>query len=389
MSRIYTHASPSQIDTFELCPRKWAWDKIDGKPGKQNKYAAFGSRTHKILEAWFLNGTPPPNTPEGKTAKKILRHLPPPQTEGITVERSIDLELGGVKIKGYVDFSILDAKPRPFISDHKTTGGFHWALTAETMHEDVQVSSYGYEAMLRTNAREVDAQWTYGHRNGKKSLPVVRAGDNPITYEQIKPRLEKSIETVRTMRDIFESDVTAIEVPYNALGCDAYGGCPYEDLCNLTAHERFRSLMAQEKQEKSFLNKLRNKKKQNGAAEAAAPTPPTEEPKTEVPASKGTVNPPSAPETAPASPPEDKPAEKKKSRRGGRRKKADTPPKTEAAPTPAVPTAPTPPSVPVDVNASATVVMTIDQVIATYQRGVRDGVEFVNTIVAQTQGKKP
>lgn len=385
-------SSPSQVNTRETCLRKWAFDKIDGIRAPPNAYAAFGTRTHKILEVWFKDGTPPPNTAEGKVARNILKHLPPPQTPGILVERHIDLVLGGVPMIGYVDLSIFEGLDRPFISDHKTTGGLQWALDAETMHDDVQVSTYGYEAMVRTNKRAIDAQWTYGTRDGKKSLPVVRNADSkfgPITLEQITPRLEKTAQAVDEMRMIFERQIPALELPYDAAGCEAYGGCPYQEHCNLTPRERIQSIMNQKETESAFLSKLRGKKgKSNGAAGAATHPPPAAtagatEVAPPVPTNSGTVNPPSAPATAPASPPAE---EKPKKKRQSRRKKKDEPAAAQSAPeappaeTPAsAAPAPKPAAQAAPAAASGNMVpmadvrQMVELLVAEYRRGFADG----------------
>ena len=362
------------MNTYEDCKRKWAWAKLDGLDGGTNRYAAYGTRVHKIIQQWFSDRVPPPNTPEGKTARKIIAHLPPPQTPGILIEREMDLVLGGVPFKGFVDFSIFEGRERPFVSDHKSCGSFTFALTPDTMPDDVQVSNYSYEAMLRTNSNEVDVQWTYGTRDGKRSLPIVRT----ITYDDIKPRLEKTAQTAEEMRMIFEAAPPAIEVPYDASACEKYGGCPFKDNCNLTAREGFRSIMAQSKEQSKFLDKLKKKQRGNGAEPQTHPPAAAEEKKLEVvppvPTNSGTVNPPSAPATAPANPEGEPPKEKKKKAgRRSRSKPAET--STPASPTAAAPKPPKPAAAPsaepVDDRGS------IADALAVYRQGFLDGAEFM------------
>lgn len=49
---MITALSASQLKTFTLCPRKWAFDKRDRvpRPDTQNP---LGTRVHEILEAWY------------------------------------------------------------------------------------------------------------------------------------------------------------------------------------------------------------------------------------------------------------------------------------------------------------------------------------------------
>ena len=349
-------SSASQVSTAELCLRKWAFRKIDKIESPPNKYAAFGSRVHKLLEEWFKDGTPPPNTAEGRVARNILGHLPPPQTPGILVERKIDLMLGGVPMVGYVDLSILEGRERPFVSDHKTTSGLQWALAADDMHNDVQCSIYAYEAMVRTNSKTVDVQWTYGTRDGKRSLPVSRK----LSLDEIRPRLKRTAETVANLRDIFNEQIPGLELPYDAAGCEAYGGCPYQSICNLTPQERMQSIMSQKNTESAFLAKLRAKKGNGATTPTPHPAPVEPAPDPEIPPSVPTVvNPPSAPETVPEA------IEEKPKKRRGRRPKAKTAtPAPESPPTP-TPLAPSP--------APEGVLLSFEQVIDTYRKGFADG----------------
>jgi len=311
-------SSASQVSKAELCLRKWGFPKLDGIKATQNRYAAFGSTTHRYLEEWFVNRTPPPaNIPEGRTALLIIGELPPPQTPGIEIEKEIRLTLGGIPFKGCVDFRILAQLPRPFVSDHKTCGNFNYALTPDTMKDDIAATIYAYDAMCLTNEEAVDLQWTYGQRNGKKVLPVCAI----VTLDEIKPRLERTATTAKLLRDITEEHPKAIELPYDAAGCEAFGGCPFKKLCNLTPSERIRSIMAQGEAQKDWKKKLLNRK----AARAGEPLPHPEladeapEPHP-APADAAPINPPDAPPPEPAPAPAAAPSAPA---RRGRPKKTD------------------------------------------------------------------
>lgn len=328
-------SSPSQVATAELCFRKWAFLKIDKRTPPSNKFAAWGTKTHGHLEAWFLHRTPPPDTPEGRAARAILAHLPPPQTPGIEVEKEIRATLGGVPFKGYIDLRILEGRDVPFVSDHKTTGDLKWAKTPDDLVNDVAATIYAYDTMCAVNSTACDLQWTYATRHkSTKTLPVRRR----VTLDEIRPRLDKTAIKVAEMRTIFEHAPPALEVPYDAGGCEAFGGCPFRDDCNLSPQERIRSIMGQE-QHSAFLAKLRNKRGGNSAPETHPPDaePTTAPPAEPVPTAAGTVNPPEAPaEAATAPPPEpSKPAKTKRKRRTKKEIEADKAAKAAATATPA------------------------------------------------------
>lgn len=290
-------SSASQVSTFELCPRKWAFLKIEKLEDPPSRFAQFGTETHAHLEEWFKFNHLPPETKTGRCARAILRHLPPPQTPGIDIEHEIDVEIGGVPFKGFIDVRMLKRDPRPLVSDHKTTGDLKWALAPEDLPNDVQATIYAHATMLddRRQLDAVDLQWDYGTRDRARSLAVVRT----VTRADITPRLERTAESVQVMRELYEQQTPALDIEPDARGCEAYGGCPFRDRCNLTPQERMRSIMSQETQS-AFLAKLKAQKGNGAAARRDV----------------GQINPPEAP----------------KKKRGRPKKKAD--PVVEAKPEP-------------------------------------------------------
>jgi len=257
-------ASASSVSTFELCHRKWAWRAIDGLEGPQSKQAEFGTSVHALVEDWLRARNPPvEGTPEHRVAQAIIAHLPPPQlVDPNNVEVGLSMRLGGVYFVGYIDLFVPEHPEtrRPRVYDHKTTSDFGWALAPETMTDDVQATLYATWAFLKTKAPEVDLQWTYGlTRGAPKSLPVIRT----VTGRDIKDRVSKTIDSAKTMREIVNMGVTAIEVPYDAAACEAFGGCPFIENCKLTAQERIESIMSQGTAQLSLLEQLRLKRNNN------------------------------------------------------------------------------------------------------------------------------
>jgi hypothetical protein len=64
------YVSPSTLETFAACPRKWGWHKLDRLPKPQNKGAGFGDRVHKQHEGWLAFGRPYDlTTHEGEVAR--------------------------------------------------------------------------------------------------------------------------------------------------------------------------------------------------------------------------------------------------------------------------------------------------------------------------------
>ena len=74
-ARAYT-SSASQVNTAELCLRKWAWMKLDGLPDTQSQWAKFGTVVHKISERWLIDRIVPPASHEGNVARVIIQRYP-------------------------------------------------------------------------------------------------------------------------------------------------------------------------------------------------------------------------------------------------------------------------------------------------------------------------
>ena len=111
--------SASQIKTFGACARKWGFKYIDKIPDPPGKAAIFGSATHKQLEGWFENETPPDESKrEGVVAAAGL-HLYPKPEDVDYVEMSFVFDHEGILYRGFIDLAWGDETPT--ICDHKTS----------------------------------------------------------------------------------------------------------------------------------------------------------------------------------------------------------------------------------------------------------------------------
>ena len=87
--------SPTQVDTYRLCPRKWAWNKRDGVRKPSNKYAQRGNDAHEMLDGWLGRGEPPDLTTEiGKMVQPGLKFLPPPKSGESEHEFRLQTDVG-------------------------------------------------------------------------------------------------------------------------------------------------------------------------------------------------------------------------------------------------------------------------------------------------------
>lgn len=268
--------SASQVSTYELCARKWAWQKIDGLPSPPNKYAEMGTRVHAALEQWL--GTcelPSDDTLPGVVARAMIPHLPPPQAvQAENIEREFAWSRDGVSFRGFMDL-LVPSSTGCTIYDHKTTSDLAWAKTPDDLLEDVQATLYACVAMDELQIDAVDLQWTYATR---KPRPSVQPTKLRVLREDIEPRVSRTVQSAQEMLLIHAAGCSASEVPYDASACQAFGGCPFQENCNLTPQQRIQSVMSQETSKSSFLQRLQARKAASATSAVAVNPPEAETP---------------------------------------------------------------------------------------------------------------
>lgn len=342
--------SVSQAETFRMCPRKWAYLKIDGLEDPGNDSSKLGGLVHDQIEKYLENGVPIKTDRAGKIAMSGLPHLPPPRFPGMRIEEWFHVKIGnyqgkrgvGAYYRGLKDVEILEGwkSSRPLVSDHKTTKNFMWAKSerdltgGETGVGDVQAGVYAYDAILKTSAKEIDLQWTYMRTTGP---PVGQPSYAIITAEQVGRIIAELELTTAEMIRTKDEHPTASTVEQDPKGCDAFGGCPFQGKCKLKPKEKLRAIMSQANKENSVLAKLKKRKAAKLVASDAPATekepPPTEEREKPILVAvsdetkeDAPVNPPEN-ATAPVVTPEDKDSKAKKPTN----RRATTKPKKQAA----------------------------------------------------------
>lgn len=281
--------SPSQVETFDLCARKWAYQKIDRIPSPQNAAAALGEAAHKHRENWLIHGTPPPVDGYDKAAKLALvglEHLPPPGKAQIEIPLVLPVTFapdptvnGGkpvrVKVNGRIDFFVPNTPESgfvfgeagvPLIGDHKTTSGEQWAKTADDLlTKDSQAAIYAaYALHVVPTAPAVDLHWSYmvkGSSPRQHQVRVRMGRDHALTrFSAVVSRAKDMLRVIQT------PGIVAAQVEPTVSACEAFGGCPYREICPISNQERIGALMAQ-----GSLNDLLTARL--AASPAAAPAP--------------------------------------------------------------------------------------------------------------------
>ena len=257
--------SPSQVETFDLCARKWAYNKIDRIPSPQNAAAALGEAAHKHREDWLIHGTPPPDDKAGNLARVGLEHLPPPGKVMVEFPLLLPVTLdadptvnGGkpvrVKVNGRIDFFVPNTPESgfvfgdagiPLIGDHKTTSGEQWAKTADDLlTKDSQSAIYAaYALHLVPTAPAVDLHWSYMVKGSSPRQHQVRTR---ISRDHAMTRFSSVVSRAKRMLRVIQTPgIVASAVEPTVSACEAFGGCPYREICPITNQQKVGALMAQ------------------------------------------------------------------------------------------------------------------------------------------------
>ena len=232
--------SATQIDTFELCERKWGWDKIARVPRKPNKFLDRGIDLHDIAEAFLKTGALPPETDAGRVFKPGIKYLPAPGTCIVEGKFFWYPENEPFGIVGKIDWERQDIVG---IGDHKTTSDKKWIKTPEELQTNIQVVTYCARTASAREADEVACRWLYYIWNPKrpKAVPV----DFVMPLPHIVEQWERVAEIGRRMVLRLEQQCEVTDLPYSIEACGKYSGCPYLELCGIPPAERIKSLMAQ------------------------------------------------------------------------------------------------------------------------------------------------
>ena len=226
MSPQFTHASPSQVQTFRDCPRKWWLSKIAGIKEPTSAAQELGTQVHEFLERHLRGGSVGSS---GGLAREIAVFgigsgmLPLPGS--VEVEGQVAIPGAPLDFVGIIDYIDLGADP-PVVGDHKTSSSKRWVKTPAELAENVQMVCYGHYALAKTGADSVVLRHHYYGTKGRRWSETVEVR---VTSEAIKARWAAVCTTVDRMQAtalLPEADVEQV-----LTSCSMYGGCFYRDQC--------------------------------------------------------------------------------------------------------------------------------------------------------------
>ena len=225
--------SPSQLDTWRSCHRKWAFTYISGLPRPpETKAQRIGIALHAKAETFIKTGVPDygATTEDDVEAARLLPAILPYLPKGATAEQKIKVTLDGVDFGGRYDWLDVDAYDNKEVGDLKTTSSLRWAKTEEELAIHPQPLIYAKS----TGAES--CRWVYVQTKGAAHVREVR----------FKPDFSALPGIIADAKDITKAwadrgDPNTYEPNLGA--CEAYGGCPFKAHCKVDSGKRLAMLM--------------------------------------------------------------------------------------------------------------------------------------------------
>lgn len=262
-SEGYHLFSPTQIDTFIECERKWAWKKIEKIYAPQNASAALGSKVHKILELYVGEGRKPDFVTDGEAAHvaSSALHLLGGLRDARVKDASSVLLEGEFRFQSprtnFVYHGIRDLSVRPGLAipeleisgsapgvgDYKTTKSINdYAKSKDDLLFDTQSTLYGYSAMAQWAMPVADLRWIYMQTKGARKSHVVPVR---LTSAHAAKNFDAIERVAESMASALDKKLRPLDLAPNPHACRNFGGCPYEHLCtDLTSSQKAKAKMS-------------------------------------------------------------------------------------------------------------------------------------------------
>ena len=272
------YVSASEIEVFDLCPRKWSFIYVEQKRPPPNDSAALGTRVHAILEKWLKDGTAPDTwTPEGEIAASGLHLLPAPKTPSLVTEEKFYFASQRAWYTGFKDFRYRDANGLIHVGDHKTTKAFTWAKTIDEILCHSQALIYAVDEFHKNPEDDrLALDWIYYRTTGaRKAEPRFQIVSRQTVAEMFFEFVDPVAGEITKLHHEVPLDASALDFTPDFRACDAFGGCPFLSICNPTPTQRVQATMTQAGL--SLTDKLK-------AMNAARPPSPIHPPEAYVPA---------------------------------------------------------------------------------------------------------
>jgi len=217
------HISASQINTWRMCKRRWAYSRI--RPRTSSPATEFGTQAHEVAEDWLRDAKMPPDTLHGRCISAGLHLLPAPKT--VKVEEAMKLRVGPVSYVGRIDFLSITPGVVALVGDHKTTSNLSYAKTPEELAADPQAIIYSMWAVETFDVETAVCYWVYY----SKRAPEAKAVSLTTPRKTVEKRF-KALHASDSLPILQAQGQDPKTLPRNVRSCYAFNRrCPYYEEC--------------------------------------------------------------------------------------------------------------------------------------------------------------
>ena len=219
--------SATEIDTFQTCRRKWAYQYLDSIKPPQSKAAEFGLEVHKFLQNYLTGYSIKYETPEGRVASPGLFYLPNNLPKE-NVERAIFFKKHGLIFHGYIDFFEQVGSQVWLIGDHKTCSNLSRVPSPTELKKNIQANIYAQWAFTEKVAESVQLKWVY-YRT--QSTPKAVCVEAELTQKEAEENFSHIAHIADNILSIVREKSPSSSQPKNLDACFKYGRCPFYAQC--------------------------------------------------------------------------------------------------------------------------------------------------------------
>lgn len=252
--KLRTLVSPSQVETWDQCNRKWVFAYIFGLKTPPGEGQVAGTELHAECEHTSNTGGEVRDTKWKAVVQKALAEgliligdnikneqwiEIPTYPDGPTMRGKYDAVDFTLSVRtGYVGLlreGVMGDVLTRLVNDYKSTKNFRWNKTPAELAKNIQLSTYGL-AILRAypDDTHIALRHTYLRTEGAaaatKSEVVVPRARILSNWAKTKTDIRNMQQLVRDLpRE--ESAITSVEPTLTH--CSAFRGCPYRSMCGL------------------------------------------------------------------------------------------------------------------------------------------------------------
>lgn len=220
--------SPSQLDLWHRCPRRWAFVHKAKRREPFTGAAQAGTETHKILEdqgPWDKEWTAPDTGklyPVGQMAALLQSQTPP---NVVARERRWEVDIEGLPFVGVTDFY-----SEEIVGDYKTTSSKRNAKLAGAKDPSKDLLTdpqrLFYTALVPSAKRTL---WLYGTWDTMSVTPREVEIDREADKKRLHLRVLQPADTMLNTPD----DVDPLSMKPNVNECSKFPphGCPFKSEC--------------------------------------------------------------------------------------------------------------------------------------------------------------